>query len=1014
MSELNRRTATDCSRRIEQVRIDVLGPLRVTDGTRAVEISRPKERALLAALVVEAGSVVSIDRLVTHLWGDEPPPAAIGSLHAYISNLRRLLEPDRPPRAASRVLVSRAPGYLLAVEPTDIDAVRFERLTARARELLAEGDPAGAATALDDALRLWRGPAYADFPYDDFAQPAIRRLDELRATAAEDRADAMLALGRHDEVVAECESILAIEPLRERVWAQLIVALYRAGRQADALAAYRRARAALDEIGLEPGPALRRLEQSVLEQSAELDAPAALSPDPSFTRPPARDVPTGLAGRGEAMTACRSAMAEVAAGKARVVVVSGEPGIGKTALADAVLQEARRSGMRTAVARCPEGGGAPALWPWMQLLRQLDVDATDDRIAPLLTDADEPAVAGSRRLFAGVLDVVRTAAKPGPLGLLIDDVQWADEVSHALLQLAIDDLVDTPVLVLLTLRDPTDGTSRALDDTRATLARSPHTRVVPLGGLDVSDLARLVESLEVSIDDVAAEALHGRTAGNPFFATQLVSWLAATGPLDEQRVRESALPAGVRDVVRRRLARFPDDANAVLAVAAIAGPEVSLGVLERVAGIDEAQLLQILDLLTAAGLLVEAAELPGVYRFGHDLVRDAIVDALPGIRRARLHHRIAAAIVDLHGEHDRRIAHDLARHSLAASSIGGASVAIRRLIWSSRIALIDLALELSERQLTTALSLVDEVTDAAERDALEVQVQSRLGQVLFHKPERRDEAKVRNQQALRLCRPDDPEQLGGVLLGIGCYAPLAGEFAECLRAGRQLLDHAVATGHEQLEAAAHYVLSMQVFTGDVPAARLHIDRALALCEDIGESEAPPMWVSIPVPTQHGVRALILALDDDAEWETAAMTAVADARRRRNSWSMSWAAAFSALGAVLRRDADTLSRVLDVTRESGAGVEHTDALLDACAAWRSVVRGNASVNAALRTYDECVARLRAAGDGMFHVPVQALAVELSASAGRSEEAEVRRVQAERDALALGHETWRSLLAGSPVR
>ncbi|HET6817284.1 MAG TPA: BTAD domain-containing putative transcriptional regulator [Mycobacteriales bacterium] len=990
------------------MRIDVLGPLRVSDDAHTIEISRPKERALLAALATEAGSVVSIDRLVTHLWGEEPPPAAIGSLHAYVSNLRRLLEPDRPPRAPSTLLVSRAPGYLLAVEPADIDAVRFERMTADAREMFAGGDAAAAAAMLDDALALWRGPAFADFPYDDFAQPAIRRLDELRAAATEDRADALLALRRHDEVIADCEAALAIDPLRERVWSQLVVALYRAGRQGDALTAYRRAKAALDEIGLEPGATLRRLEQAVLEQSAELDAPPSPSRPVALTSGPTTPTRPAIVGRADALAACHDVVADVALGAARVLVVSGEPGIGKTALADALLHQARDTGMRTAVARCPEGGGAPALWPWMQLLRQLDVDASDDRIAPLLTDADEPAVAGSRRLFAGVLDVVRSVTRFGPLALLVDDVQWADEVSQALLQLAVVDLVDAPVLLVVTLRDPSDERSRSFDDTRSALARASHARHIALGGLDVAELAELVDTLDVSADADAVRALHGRTAGNPFFATQLVGLLSATGPLDEQHVRAAALPTGVRDVVRRRLARFPDDANAVLAVAAVAGPEVSLGVLERVAGVSEEQLLQILDLLTAAGLLVESAELPGVYRFGHDLMRDAIADALPGIRRARLHHRIAEAIVDVHGEHDRRVAHELARHSVAAVAVGGASVAIRRLIWSSRIALIDLALELSERQLTTALTLLDEVTDPVERDALEVQAQSRLGQVLFHKPERRGEANVRNQQALRLCRPDDPEQLGGVLLGIGCYAPLAGEFAEALRAGRQLLDHALATGHEQLEAAAHYVLSMQLFTGDVPAARRHIDRALALCEDIGESQAPAMWVSIPVPTQLGVRSLVLALDDDADWVASAMSAVADARRRRNSWAMSWAAAFGALAAVTRHDVDTLPRILEVARESGAGVEHTDALLDACTAWHAVVSGATPLAAGLRIIDECVERLRASGDGMFQVPVAALAVELLANAGLHDVAEVRRGRVESDARALGHETWLGLL------
>jgi DNA-binding SARP family transcriptional activator len=234
----------------------ILGPLDVLDEGTPVPLGRGRERALLALPLTHANEVVSVDRLVDELWSSEPPKAAVNTVQYYVSRLRKILGADR--------ILTRPPGYAVRVEPGELDLERFERLLAD-----------GSGEAVRKALALWRGTALADFAFESFAQPTIGRLEELRLVAVEQRVDADLVAGRHAEVVAELETLVAAHPLRERLWGQLMLALYRSGRQAEALEAYQAARRVLvDELGLEPGPALQELEQAILRQEPSLGLPA--------------------------------------------------------------------------------------------------------------------------------------------------------------------------------------------------------------------------------------------------------------------------------------------------------------------------------------------------------------------------------------------------------------------------------------------------------------------------------------------------------------------------------------------------------------------------------------------------------------------------------------------------------------------------------------------------------------------------------------------------------------------
>jgi len=267
----------------------VLGPLEVRRNGRPLAMYGPKQRALLAILLLHANEVVSTDRLIDELWGDDAPRTRAAALQMRVSALRKVLQGRGQRESPSDLLVTRAPGYLLRVEPDKLDAARFERLFAAGRRALREGDPATAATVLHEALSIWRGDPLADFTYEPFAQAEISRLGELRASAIEERIAADLELGRHADLIGELEAHVATHPLRERPCGQLMLALYRSGRQAEALAVFHATRRVLvDDLGLEPGPALQLLERQILQQDPSLSAQTSVTPSSSgdVVRPP--------------------------------------------------------------------------------------------------------------------------------------------------------------------------------------------------------------------------------------------------------------------------------------------------------------------------------------------------------------------------------------------------------------------------------------------------------------------------------------------------------------------------------------------------------------------------------------------------------------------------------------------------------------------------------------------------------------------------------------------------------
>lgn len=254
----------------------ILGPLEVVGEDGPLRLGGPKQRAVLAILLLNANRVVSVDSLAEDLYGDAPPASALTQIQAQISQLRKLVDPGRARGAARSLIETRPPGYVIRLASEQLDLRVFERRTREAAEALAGNDSERASHLYRDALDLWRGTPLADLAHESFAQPAVARLEDLRMAALEGRIDAELSLGRHAELAAELEALVSEQPLRERLHGQLMLALYRSGRQAEALEAYRRLRRTLvDELGIEPSPALQELERAILRQESSLDVAAA-------------------------------------------------------------------------------------------------------------------------------------------------------------------------------------------------------------------------------------------------------------------------------------------------------------------------------------------------------------------------------------------------------------------------------------------------------------------------------------------------------------------------------------------------------------------------------------------------------------------------------------------------------------------------------------------------------------------------------------------------------------------
>ncbi|WP_188194120.1 BTAD domain-containing putative transcriptional regulator [Nonomuraea sp. SYSU D8015] len=659
--------------------IQVLGTIRAQVNGSAAQLGGRRQRAVLARLVAARGDVVPVDRLIDDLWRGEPPPAnAAGSLHTYIARLRRALEPGRLPRAASGVLVSAAPGYAVQLDEDAVDAWRFERLLREARECGADA-PAQARSLLTDALALWRGGAFAELADEEWAVAEAARLEELRLDADELLVATTLRSAPASDAVAAAEALTRRQPLREEGWRLLALALWGSDRQADALAALRRARRKLaDELGLDPGRALVELEDAILTQRmdvlrASVSAPGprgssaaaipapdpgrdavrrAPAPDPggdAVRRTPAPQAPSpddasAAIGRDAELHTVMRRLLAARSGTGGLLLVTGEAGIGKSRILTEAATRARNSGMAVLRGSSVQRGGpyrpvvealVPAappalahdrrLVPYRSVLARL-LPGWSGETGPDRTLVDQVVLLGE-----SVLELLRVIAGSHGLVVTLDDLHWADPDSLALLGYLSGRLSTSPVLLICAARDDEPG------GTALTELRRQAAAVLDLPRLTSAQVATLVRARAVGLGDEAVELVVRRSDGLPLLAEELVEALegARGGP---------GVPATVAELTHRRMDSLPRPTREILHMAAILGGDLDWRLLPTVSGRTEDEVAEALRTAVDASLLVIDPQAGGGLRWRHALTRDAVLARLLAPERAVLARRAAAAL----------------------------------------------------------------------------------------------------------------------------------------------------------------------------------------------------------------------------------------------------------------------------------------------------------------------------------------------------------------------------------
>jgi DNA-binding SARP family transcriptional activator len=592
------------------VEFRILGPLEVWSDQRRLPLGGSKQRMLLAVLLLHRNEVVSIDRLVEELWNGRPPATAVKVVQVYVSQLRKALGGRRTRSDDNDVLVTRAPGYLLRVGRDELDADRFERLVEEGRRVLGAGSPRLATRTLLEALALWRGPALAEFAHESFARPEIGRLEEVHLSALANRIDADLALGRHEELVGELEALVAENPLRERLRGQLMLVLYRAGRQADALEVYRQTRELLHgELGLDPSPALQSLERSILLQDTALELAAQ-----PFVR---------VLAENDSVVVCPFkglaffdvADADYFYGREQIVAdlvsrLAGGPFVGIVGPSGGGKSSILRAGLVSALAKGALPGSAgwrvvlvrPGEHPCAELARVLGTASLAEAVASLQ--------AGERiALVVDQLEEVFTACQDGEERTVFLD---------ALVRTALDS--DRRAVVVVALRADFYGRCGEYPRFRELLS----TNHVLIGPMEPGEVVRAIElpanRADLEIDRPLVEALvrdvAGEPGGLPLLSTALLElWRRRDG----RRLSHEAYASsgGVRGAVARlaeqayaRLdAEEKDTARAIML--RLCSGEAATVVRRRVplAELDadrDARVAQVLAILTDARLLTTA------------------------------------------------------------------------------------------------------------------------------------------------------------------------------------------------------------------------------------------------------------------------------------------------------------------------------------------------------------------------------------------------------------------------
>ncbi|MFE5567650.1 BTAD domain-containing putative transcriptional regulator [Amycolatopsis japonica] len=633
----------------EAFRVQALGSLRAWLGDDELDLGPARQRAVFAALATRAATrPITRGDLIQAVWGDAAPASANGSVHTYISGLRRILEPSRTRWSTDGLLVSDSAGYRLRLAPEALDIGEFDRLRETARAHWQENDAARTVETLDRALALWSGDALTGVP-GPHAEALRDGLAEQRLDALEMRAAALLALGAHEDLVSELTVLVRENPLREALWQSLIIALHRGGRTTEALEAFRTAHGVLrDELGVQPGRELVETHQRILTNDPELARPAGRSAGQETLSVLPGPVSHALAARGTATHTCRGREEEqallwqladdVLAGRGRTVWIEGEPGIGKSELLISSLADIGERGCHVAWAAASE---LEQLFPLQVILECLGLDTKHAEAAKTAAD---PVAAAADQVLAHVDRLCATA----PLVMVIDDLQWADEASVLMWNRLSAATRQLPLLLIAVSR-PVPRREELVQARRAAEARGLET--IMLGPLPESAAEDLLGDLIGARPGEELRSLIGKAAGNPLYLREVTGALVREDALEvvdgTARVRGGTdlnAPDSLLDAVARTLDLLDELSRETVRRAAVLGMEFGLAQVAATMGKMPSELLGVFEQVMELRIIVETGT---QLAFRHPMLRWALYNEIPEDFRSEWHRRAAEALADI-------------------------------------------------------------------------------------------------------------------------------------------------------------------------------------------------------------------------------------------------------------------------------------------------------------------------------------------------------------------------------
>ncbi len=739
----------------------ILGPVELRDGNRRIEGVTGRQLEVFTYLLLNANRYVSIDRLSEAIWGGG---VANDRVRVAVARLRKLLQPEPE---MSGLLETLPAGYRLRVPDGCVDADRFKSRLKAAEELEAE-DLDTARAALRTAGELWRGEPLGNFSGCRWAEPYVNELLD----ALERRFECDLRLGRHELVVSELERFTSHYPTRERLVEEHMLALYRCGRQTDALMAFQRAYRELSKAGIVPRRELTELQRRILEHSPQLELP---------DREPRRAAPTPVAraqdliGREREVEALEAHLDAVRSGERRVLVVSGEPGIGKTSLVKHLRETVRDAHVLygAAVDTLVGQGRAFPYQPFVEALRPCLADARARsglkselrelaRIMPFPVGAEPPDPGGDPAfqefcLFEAAVSVLEWATRERPTVLILDDFQSADAASRDLLLHLVH--VGRPGKLFVVVVHRRDD---ALDQFVVDLHHEDaHVERLEVTGLRDDHAAELVQSRLPDADSATVNELVGATSGNPLFLRELTeNWLARAPGEHILPLEEFEPPRSVIHLVKQRLARFDDETLAALRAAAVAGRDFDL---VTVAHCIERPLIDVRDALDAPREtgLITTTSVPDRFSFSHGLVRAALYRSLKPSRRARLHLRAGEALETAPECHPGELAH----HYWHALDIGGTERALEHLTEAARVSDIARAYKDAALYCERAVTVIDRLNARGSQQHGELLVVH--GHVLEYRGDSKDAREAFCRAADIAREHSNPRLLAQAALGWG-------------------------------------------------------------------------------------------------------------------------------------------------------------------------------------------------------------------------------------------------------